>query len=814
MTPWWPHHATRAPHPHRHPPEKAVPSISTRDTDPTPYKTAAETYWDAGWRGILPIPARTKRIAITGYTGWAGATPTWPDIQTWIDNDTNANIALRMPPNVLGIDVDHYDGKPGAATLADCETRWGPLPPTWRVTSRDDGISGIRFFQIPPGQDWPGQLPGGGVETVHTGHRYAIVHPSIHPEGRTYRWIDPHNLDSLTIPRPDQLPALPIIWVANLSRGPHTDQPKSDLSRAAITTWLGGLPGIHAPRCPLLTRYTTTAITGMVDGTSRHDHLLTSLLQVVRFAASGHTGLEGSIKAIRQAFLDAVTLDKSRTPDEALLECERALAGAVALVSANPADDAVTFDPCRPPVGTTNPPPRNNLTAPPAAALSAQNTEKVTPSALTQLIYAAHNDTTPEPAPTTEPPRQRSTWWHVDIEAALRGEHIELPPTVLTRTDGLALLYAGRINGIIGPSESGKSWVAFEAVRQTLAAGHHALILDFEDTVPGVIGRLLTLGLDADTMRRQLRYVGPEEILAPYADADLTETLTTITADDLIVLDGFNAAMTLLGLDLMSNRDVTTFYQELLKKLMATGACIVYVDHTPKNDLEGESKGGIGAQAKRAMTSGTILKCTVTKPFGRGETGRIAIKVDKDRSGHVRAASPGGKVGSAILASTDGGTAVTVTIEPQDEAATKAAHSAWRPTVLMGRASDYLALQNGLPVSGRSIIAALGVKKDYAQKAIDYLVTDGFVAVTDGPRNAKMHVLQHPYVEGTTPQTSSDPHCPRVTPTDPRGSVPMTAPQTPSPFGEGGSQHSPQTHSKTQTNRGSLDDPTDSGDDE
>lgn len=42
-----------------------------------------------------------------------------------------------------------------------------------------------------------------------------------------------------------------------------------------------------------------------------------------------------------------------------------------------------------------------------------------------------------------------------------------------------------RINGLLGPSESGKSWLALEAVRQVLPAAGRVVLLDFQDSVVG-----------------------------------------------------------------------------------------------------------------------------------------------------------------------------------------------------------------------------------------------------------------------------------------------------------------------------------------
>ena len=226
---------------------------------------------------------------------------------------------------------------------------------------------------------------------------------------------------------------------------------------------------------------------------------------------------------------------------------------------------------------------------------------------------------------------ERTTWWPVELGPVLRGEVTEKPPEYLTFTDGEPLFYAGKVNGIIGESESGKTWIALHAVAQSLAANGTVLYMDFEDTAAGIVSRLKSLGVDKFN---GLTYMSPDEGFGTMAKLDLSETLTT-HQPDLVILDGFNAAMNVLGLDINSNNDATTFAQLLLKPVAATGVCLIYVDHVPKSK-DARGKGGIGAQAKRAMTTGCTVAVQVLDPFGRGSVGRLALSVDKDRSGHVR----------------------------------------------------------------------------------------------------------------------------------------------------------------------------------
>src|SRR5690242_19661439 len=114
-----------------------------------PYGEAAQAYWRAGWAN--PIPVRGKDVPVTGYTGYEGRGVSWPDISAWLEGDeAGHNIALRLPGDIIGIDVDAYDGKVGDVSLAAAEAELGPLPEAARSTSRPPfAPSGIRFYRVP-----------------------------------------------------------------------------------------------------------------------------------------------------------------------------------------------------------------------------------------------------------------------------------------------------------------------------------------------------------------------------------------------------------------------------------------------------------------------------------------------------------------------------------------------------------------------------------------------------------------------------------------------------------------------------------------
>ena len=90
-----------------------------------PYAEAAETYQSRGWAPI-PLAAGSKAPPPAGWTGYGAPYPSTADVHEWATNGQGSgNVALRMPETVIGLDVDAYGGKPGAATLADAVARLG-----------------------------------------------------------------------------------------------------------------------------------------------------------------------------------------------------------------------------------------------------------------------------------------------------------------------------------------------------------------------------------------------------------------------------------------------------------------------------------------------------------------------------------------------------------------------------------------------------------------------------------------------------------------------------------------------------------------
>jgi len=309
----------------------------------------------------------------------------------------------------------------------------------------------------------------------------------------------------------------------------------------------------------------------------------------------------------------------------------------------------------------------------------------------------------------------------------LDGSQEEEPPAFLSRVDGHRLFYAGKINALIGESESGKTWVALLAVKQALQMGQSVSYIDFEDSGKGILSRLRLLGLE-DRHFANFTYANPDEAFTLEAKIDLQRALETLNPA-LIVVDGVNAAMTLLGLDLVSNRDATFFSQTILRPLAVNGAAVITIDHVTKSK-DSRGNGAIGAQAKRADINGAAFIVEVVQPFGRGMTGELNLKMSKDRQGHVRAISKDAKLVGRVVIKSSEETGIEMSIHPFSDGKT-----AFRPTNLMEKISRLLE-SSTMPLSKSAVEKAIGGKADSVRLACQILINEGFVTIENGSRNS------------------------------------------------------------------------------
>lgn len=88
-------------------------TMADQHTTGSPYADAWQDYWKAGWRGIVPLPYMRKMWPPDGYSGRNGIDPSYADCMAWADTPGPRNLALRVPVDVIGLDVDDYGDKGG-----------------------------------------------------------------------------------------------------------------------------------------------------------------------------------------------------------------------------------------------------------------------------------------------------------------------------------------------------------------------------------------------------------------------------------------------------------------------------------------------------------------------------------------------------------------------------------------------------------------------------------------------------------------------------------------------------------------------------
>ena len=199
------------------------------------YPEAQATLREMGWSSVLPLPRAAKKSPPNGYTGREAITkiPTPEDYARWSVEFRDGNTCIRLLGEVevdgllwciIGLDTDAYGTKTGAQTLAEGEKRWGPLPPTWTSTSRDDGVSCIRLYRIPVGVELRGvlkfpEMGVGDVELIQWFHRYVVCWPMLPPRHRAaIPLARASGVVRVRPPRPGELAVLPDAWIEGLRK--------------------------------------------------------------------------------------------------------------------------------------------------------------------------------------------------------------------------------------------------------------------------------------------------------------------------------------------------------------------------------------------------------------------------------------------------------------------------------------------------------------------------------------------------------------------------------------------------------------------
>ena len=290
----------------------------------------------------MPIPRGRKEPPPVGFTGEAGSDTTAEQIAFFAKTAGAGGVALRLPRGVIGIDVDSYTSgtvaKQGAQTFLRSLAQWGELPPTWTSTARGPGPSRIYFFRVPEQRYQTTINPD--IEIIQRHHRYAIVWPSLHPNGQTYTWYGPDG-QPCGPPGREDLPWLPERWVAGLLEGATVAGPPA-APRAAGEALLAILHADEREVCSAMLDGLDAAVRELEapDVGTRHDAIARRIHRIVHLGAFGHAGA-GKVLAAFANKWEALTPGESREG-----ELERMILGSAQKAVTETRGVAPTVDPC------------------------------------------------------------------------------------------------------------------------------------------------------------------------------------------------------------------------------------------------------------------------------------------------------------------------------------------------------------------------------------------------------------------------------------------------------------------------------------
>lgn len=229
-----------------------------------------------------------------------------------------------------------------------------------------------------------------------------------------------------------------------------------------------------------------------------------------------------------------------------------------------------------------------------------------------------------------EPSRTGADWNVIDLAQVLANP-TRPTPDLMTRTDGVSLIYPGLVHSISGESESFKSGLMLWEAATLVNSGAQVLYIDFESDAHSVVERLLGMGADPAHLAVGFHYIRPHSGFKQ-------EHFDIIPEHDyrLIVVDGVTEALSLSGGDTNSADSVARLYQQLPHQLAAKfAAAVVLIDHVSKS-RESRGRFSIGSQHKLAAISGAAYIVEPDTALARGARGTLNLKVAKDRPGVVR----------------------------------------------------------------------------------------------------------------------------------------------------------------------------------
>lgn len=223
---------------------------------------------------------------------------------------------------------------------------------------------------------------------------------------------------------------------------------------------------------------------------------------------------------------------------------------------------------------------------------------------------------------------------YADMASVLSGEHRALQPSFGTRQDGTKLFYPGTVNGLVGDSEAGKTFLALSVLAEQLLLGQGALVVDVDyNGAVSVADKLRRFGVSKEVLLdpSKFRYAAPdnhEDLLKVVTEAKLWKPSAAI-------VDSVGGIMSLLNKSSQDADQYRQVHREIFAALTEGETGVILIDHLAKSQGSREY-GATGTVAKKNDIDGALYRVTNLTPFVKGEGGKSVLKILKDRHGTVR----------------------------------------------------------------------------------------------------------------------------------------------------------------------------------
>lgn len=560
-------------------------------------------------------------------------------------------LAFRPPPDVLVIDVDHYEDKLGMDTMDRAEAWLGALPLTYRVTSRGyQNPSGRYLYRMPPllfvtdsslNQFADEDTGRTDVEIVRTGHRFSWAAGDYHyKNNELIRCYDEYG-DECDMPAVADLPDLPERWVEYF-RNPPVPQKHEVYTRPSdgAEWWLSQADNSLSSDAELASFAYNMLLSRVPEEEIFEQWLRVSCEADLswpweRKDFDRHIGARAQHKAdtilahqdSETAWFAGTGADLEEIAARQKLEYENPREIRALMEEQMPVDLGVSeeLQAMAPPQVTY----REPTTAELAAILIKQNPK--------------YDDQFYREAAKRVIQQEVGKLFAPDFNGFEDIANVAdpAPPSLLfitgKDTKGSHVVTEGTVTVLSAKRASGKTWVSAMWAAQVMRKGGNVLWLDFERQPAGLSQKLRAIGVQPHIVTEHLHYTSA----LPSVEW-LTATVATYKATGkplLLVVDAFRTLQGFVvpGSNANDGDAVEQVYIEYLTPAVKAGATIVLLDHTAK-----QGDGSTFGSERKESAADYVIKLEKVEAFTKFKPGYAMLTCSKDRYGVIAEGEPVG----------------------------------------------------------------------------------------------------------------------------------------------------------------------------